>query len=64
MKFKDTRINAGGMMRCCLKSLELAKKLPDECAEGEIVPCRYSADPSHTWVLRKGVWAWNRPAVP
>jgi hypothetical protein len=62
MKFKDTRINEGGMMRCCTQSLSLAKELEDECFEGEIVPCRYGSSPAHSrWILRAGIWAWDRP---
>ena len=59
MKFKDTKINQGGMMRCCTETL-MARGLEAECAEGETVQCRYSQNPSHSWILRKGIWAWNR----
>jgi hypothetical protein len=60
MKFKNTRINHGGMMRCCDESLLKAKDLEDECREGETVQCLYSADLSHNWILAAGVWEWNR----
>ena len=60
MKFKDTNINWGGMMRCCVESLSATKDLEAKCVEGEIVQCRYSKDPSHSWILRNGVWAWNK----
>jgi hypothetical protein len=63
MKYRDTRIKSGGMMRCCIESLSLAKKLEDECLEGEIVTCRYGSSPAHSrWILRAGIWAWDRPA--
>jgi hypothetical protein len=61
MKFRDTRINGGGMMRCCTESLMKAKDLDDECAPGEIVACLYGHDPSHPhWILLKGIWLSNQ----
>lgn len=43
MKLKDTFINQGGMMRCCLASIsEYVDKYEDEEAEDELtIPCLY-----------------------
>ena len=61
--FNVTRINDGGMMRCCTQSLAEAKELDDECLEGEVVRCRYADDSDHShphWLLVGRVWMSNQ----
>ena len=59
----ETRVNIGGLMRCCTGTLDkIATETPDaEYANGAIIQCMYTGNPSHSMVLRKGVWHWNHP---
>ena len=43
MKLKDTFLNQGGMMRCCLASVALYVDLheDDEAVDGLTIPCDY-----------------------
>lgn len=59
MKLADTRVNYGGLMRCCLASLSeyIEREAEEEAVEGTIVSCVYG---DHgTMILDGGVWRWN-----
>lgn len=47
----------GGLMRCCLATLNGSESLKEE--DGEILPCKYC---SSSMVFAKGIWGWNHPA--
>lgn len=53
------QVNAGGLMRCCLLTLD--EHYPDgparKAAEGEVLPCKYCRS---SMVFRAGWWGWQR----
>jgi len=54
------RVKHGGLMRCCLASLDDAM-LANGCtyAEGDTLGCKYHADPDlKVMVVRYGSWEW------
>lgn len=59
-----SRVNHGGLMRCCLQSLDNAMVKHDaqmtEPAEGDIVRCEWCSD-EFGMVLKNGSWRWARP---
>lgn len=59
----DTVIDIGGLMRCCLDSIDkLAAESPDMMVpEGQRLQCRHTEDPTHSIIYRDGAWRWNRP---
>lgn len=62
MRYDETRVNQGGLMRCCLQSLGtfVDEKKDQEAAEGEVHRCSYCKSPM---VLENGVWRWQKEAV-
>lgn len=52
------KVHAGGLMRCCLQTLE--EYYPDgpavKAAEGEVLPCKYC---DSSVIFRAGYWEWN-----
>lgn len=56
MKFKETQVNQGGLMRCCLQSLGLSHEEDDEVQDLETVQCQYGHEVK--MVLQDGVWRW------
>lgn len=59
MKSADTRVNHGGLMRCCLQSLALWCDENPEVDDGTKVGCRYEKDPNKpVMVLQDGTWHW------
>ena len=57
MKFKDTRVNQGGLMRCCLQSLGESYEDDDEVQDGDHVACKYGK--MHTRMILDGdTWRW------
>lgn len=58
------RVHHGGLMRCCLASLDEAMAARTEPpAEGETLHCKYHDD-NGGMIFRNGAWEWNRPAMP
>ncbi len=58
MKLKDTKINIGGLMRCCLETIETLN--PDyELKDGMIIDCKYEHPGNKQIILQNGVWRWN-----
>lgn len=51
------RVFHGGLMRCCLATLEerMATCAPDP-VEGEVLPCKYC---SSSMIFGGGAWRWN-----
>jgi hypothetical protein len=52
-------IRMGGLMRCCIASLEDA---PPHPAEGVSFRCKYCTD-EYGMVFRDGAWEWAWPGV-
>jgi hypothetical protein len=55
------RTRIGGLMRCCLQSLDdhmVAIKVPPR--EGDTVKCKW-CDDEHGMVFTHGAWQWAKP---
>ena len=62
--YADTRVNQGGLMRCCLASLAdfVEAHAAEPAAEGMTLDCAYEKPGNANLVLEGRVWRWNRPA--
>ena len=58
-KVKDYKIAMGGLMRCCVATLD--ERCDEPVPEGGAIPCRWC---SSRVVLKDGVWQWDRPSDP
>ncbi len=61
MKYKETNISSGGLMRCCLETLyDFIKNHSEETAiDGFILDCAYAKPGNSEMILRGGTWKWN-----
>lgn len=50
-------LRIGGVMRCCIHTLNVAKNLFE--VEGEVLKCSFCTS---SLIFRDGEWEWNRPA--
>lgn len=60
MANKPYTVHQGGLMRCCLASLDdyqVEKPDDKEDVEGDVVPCKHC---SSSVIFRDGAWRWNR----
>ena len=58
MKLKETKVNIGGLMRCCLETIEHLD--PDyDFPDGFVLDCKYEEKGNKNIILVKGVWKWN-----
>jgi hypothetical protein len=56
------RVRHGGLMRCCLQTLdEKMQELGALPEKGTVLPCRYHDDNGGMILADDGVWEWNRP---
>lgn len=63
MKYPDTKIAIGGLMRCCTATIAAyveAHKDDDEVVD-QILDCTYEEPGNARIILEDGVWRWNRP---
>jgi len=51
----NLRIYTGGLMRCCILSIEEYAG-PEE--EDTTIPCNYHKEPKPTAVIKDGAWHW------
>jgi hypothetical protein len=61
-KIDQTKINQGGLMRCCIDTICTL----DENAEfenGIVIDCKYEKEGNQNIVLLDGVWRWNNVAT-
>jgi hypothetical protein len=63
MTYSETRVNYGGLMRCCLGTLRdyIIAHIDDEAHEGETLDCKYEPPNNRQMILKKGTWRWNNP---
>lgn len=56
------RVNQGGLMRCCLQTLdEHMAGVTLEPEQGETLSCRFHEEqPNDEMIFDGGVWRWNR----
>lgn len=61
----NDRVRIGGLMRCCMETLQLAaiaaKDNPVESREGDRLACRYCRA---EMVYRNAAWEWDGDRVP
>jgi hypothetical protein len=60
MKLKDTTINTGGMLRCCVATIDELDKNMD-FPDGLVLDCKYESPRNKSILLKDGVWQWNIP---
>ena len=58
MKHKDTRINIGGMLRCCIQTLN-EMDLESDVYDGQVVDCFYEPSGNKALILSGNTWMWN-----
>lgn len=58
MKLKEIKINIGGLMRCCLTTIE---ELPGDYdfEDGIVIDCKYEKKGNSNIKLENGVWKYN-----
>lgn len=55
----EARVRVGGLMRCCLATLDAAMAARTELPkEGEVLPCAHCTS---SMVFNNEAWEWNRP---
>lgn len=59
------RVYQGGLMRCCLGTLDEYLQSRDEPSqEGDTLDCKYEKDPENkNMIFQDGAWRWNRPPL-
>jgi hypothetical protein len=61
MQQRDTTLNIGGLMRCCVQTLRnyIGDHADDEAVEGLVLDCAHESPGNKNLVLRDGCWRWN-----
>jgi hypothetical protein len=60
MTYNESRINTGGLFRCCLNTImEYIKAHSGEECEDMILDCIHEAKGNRQIKLEDGVWKWN-----
>ena len=64
MKLEETKLNIGGLMRCCIKTLEdwMDAHKDDDVADGTKIKCRWCKNGQ--MVLEGGIWMWDKQPEP
>ena len=57
MRMTETRVAIGGLMRCCLGSLNRLAEDDPEVSEGDILGCDYCKS---SMILEGGRWRWHK----
>ena len=62
MKLHETRIRPGGLMRCCIETIDTLDNSIDypDCF---VLDCKYEKPDNKTIILLDGYWQWNMPLV-
>lgn len=64
IKYSDTRYNHGGLMRCCIETIQREVEAnPDKETqdEGTVIDCAYEESGNKRIFLSPlGIWGWNR----
>ena len=65
MKLYETKIKPGGLMRCCIETIDtLTDTLDDvDYPDGYVLDCKYEKSDNQTIILLDGYWQWNMPLV-
>jgi hypothetical protein len=58
---KEYSVNIGGLMRCCLATLdEHMLYATEDPEEDETLDCKYEEPGNKNMVFRDNAWQWNR----
>ena len=58
MKLTETKVNIGGLMRCCLETIETLDQDVDY-PDKYVIDCKYEDVGNKNIILENGVWRWN-----
>ena len=59
MKLTETKINMGGMLRCCIDTINTL----DESIDYQnkiIIDCKHEKPGNQSIILLDGIWQWNQ----
>jgi hypothetical protein len=61
MTFRETRINTGGLMRCCIHTIEeyIEAHSTEECTD-LVIDCMHEKPGNKQIKLENGTWKWNK----
>lgn len=62
MQYKDSEIFIGGLMRCCVATIEkfVEEHPTDEVEEGLVLNCMYEKTRNKQIIFKDGAFRWNR----
>jgi hypothetical protein len=61
VEYKDTKINQGGLMRCCIKTIEdFCEEHLDQEVEDQVLNCKYEPIGNERIKLIGTTWRWNK----
>ena len=58
MKLSHTAILVGGMLRCCIDTIDTLDK--DADYQDMVIDCKHEKPGNQAIRLKDGVWMWNR----
>ena len=62
MKLHETKIDTGGLFRCCIATLrELDPEI--DYPDGHILDCKYEKEGNANLILSEGYWKWNNQSL-
>ena len=59
MKLNETKVSIGGLMRCCLDTIDTLDTTVDY-PDGHIIDCKHETKGNKNIILKDGIWQWNR----
>lgn len=62
MRAQDTRVNQGGLMRCCLETIYqfAMEDVEREVEERHVLDCKYEEPGNKRIIFQNGAWRWNK----
>lgn len=60
MKYSDTTLHYGGLIRCCIQTIIDLAATDAECKDGDILDCKYEAAGNGNMILVGTEWRWNK----
>lgn len=62
---KNTKINTGGLMRCCTATIsEYATEHQEEMiSDRTVIDCKYEKEGNKNIIIKDNVWQWNKPSA-
>jgi hypothetical protein len=61
---RDYRVAQGGLMRCCMESLDRQlRAMTERPKDGTVLDCEFEKAGNGNLVLDGLIWRWNRPGT-